>query len=121
HRLLVLAVQPGALTPVPTSQLKGGSTLLMGVDRPLHACHWSVLSMSWGAAKAPGDGGAGLGGRPARRRPRRCGDSATEQLLEARDVARRHFGRTLEAAGQRAGLLLEQVSPTRALPQQLAG
>src|SRR5882757_3120617 len=39
HLLLRLAVQPGALAAVAASQLQGRPTLLLGVDRPLHACH----------------------------------------------------------------------------------
>ena len=37
--LLGLAVQPGALAAVPARPLKHNPALLVGVDRPLHACH----------------------------------------------------------------------------------
>src|SRR3954470_11767848 len=39
HLLLGLAVQPRALAAVTAGLLEGGATLLLGVDRPLHACH----------------------------------------------------------------------------------
>src|SRR5262249_56231951 len=41
--LLGLAVQPGALAPVAASGFQGGAALLLGVDRPLDACHVFVL------------------------------------------------------------------------------
>src|SRR5579875_1879347 len=37
--LLCLPVQPGPLAPVATRPLKDDPALLVGVDRPLHACH----------------------------------------------------------------------------------
>src|SRR5215207_4914918 len=37
--LLGLAVQPGPLTAVAAGGLQGRPALLLGVDRPLHACH----------------------------------------------------------------------------------
>src|SRR5919199_2747627 len=37
--LLRLAVEPRALTAVPAGGLEDLSALLLGVDRPLHACH----------------------------------------------------------------------------------
>src|SRR4029450_3882294 len=40
--LLRLAVQPGLLTAVAGSGLQGRPALLLGVDRPLNACHGSA-------------------------------------------------------------------------------
>src|SRR5699024_3670488 len=43
HLLLGLAVQPGALAAVTAGALEGRPALLMGVDRPLDACHVLLL------------------------------------------------------------------------------
>src|SRR5829696_2223532 len=40
--LLGLAVQPGPLAAVAAGGLEGGAALLLGVDRPLDACHGSA-------------------------------------------------------------------------------
>ena len=37
--LLCLAVQPGPLAPVTAGALEYYPALLVGIDRPLHACH----------------------------------------------------------------------------------
>src|SRR5262249_59264664 len=37
--VLGLAVQPGALASVAAGGFQGGAALLLGVDRPLDACH----------------------------------------------------------------------------------
>src|SRR5262249_52696822 len=39
HLLLGLAVEPGPLAPVTAGALQDGTALLLGVDRPLDACH----------------------------------------------------------------------------------
>src|SRR4051812_14595759 len=48
HLLLGLAVQPGTLTAVAAGRLEGRPALLLGVDRPLHACHVSSLMIVTG-------------------------------------------------------------------------
>src|SRR6266542_4685545 len=71
--LLGLAVQPGALAAVATGLLENGTTLLLGVDRPLHACHevgTPCVSASYGMGVGPHDGvciggSASLSGRAA--------------------------------------------------------
>src|SRR6185437_8008937 len=40
HLLLRLAVEPRPLTAVAAGALENDATLLVGVDCPLHACHW---------------------------------------------------------------------------------
>src|SRR5919202_1528889 len=47
--LLGLAVQPGPLAAVAAGRLEGRPALLLGVDRPLHACHWRAPSRLGGA------------------------------------------------------------------------
>src|SRR5438874_1135543 len=54
HLLLGLAVQPRTLTPVTAGQFESCATLLLGVHRPLDACHGSILSISGGAWGAQG-------------------------------------------------------------------
>jgi hypothetical protein len=43
HLLLGLAVEPGTLPAVSARALQDDSTLLVGVDRPLDACHGKLL------------------------------------------------------------------------------
>ena len=60
HLLLRLAVQPRALPAVAAGQLEGGATLLLSVDRALHACHGSSCLLSGrrrGADRRPGVSG----------------------------------------------------------------
>src|SRR6185437_15940731 len=41
--LLGLAIQPGSLAPVPACPLENYPALLVGIDRPLYACHFLWL------------------------------------------------------------------------------
>src|SRR5690606_14985727 len=66
HLLLGLAVEPGALPAVAARTLQDGTALLVGVDRPLDACH--VESPSFPAA-TPRAGAAGGGGGSAAQQP----------------------------------------------------
>src|SRR5699024_2951308 len=104
HLLLRLAVQARALAAVAAGLLKDFPTLLMGVDRPLHACHVILLrSLVQGA-------GAVL--------PR--GRSAAQQLLHALDISLGDVGVAAEATLAGGGLVLQQVAGARLLAHELA-
>src|SRR5690606_25821446 len=51
--LLGLAVEAGPLAPVAAGALEGNPALLVGVDRPLHACHVSTPSVDGCWAQRP--------------------------------------------------------------------
>src|SRR5262245_36587207 len=53
HLLLRLAVQARALPAVPAGVLQYGTALLLGVHRPLHACHVCLLPLVGGARQRP--------------------------------------------------------------------
>src|SRR5690606_12130529 len=95
--LLRLAVEARALAAVTGGALEGRTALLLGVDRPLHACHVRLLVLRcW----------KGSVRRPVRRAPR----SLAEQLLDLLDVGRGDrlvHGQTARAT---AGLVLEVVA-----------
>jgi hypothetical protein len=46
YLFLGLAVKPRALATVTAGGLQGAAAFLLGVDRSLDACHWSVLLVS---------------------------------------------------------------------------
>src|SRR5882757_1217815 len=110
HLLLRLAVQPGALAAVAASQLEGRPTLLLGVDRPLHACHcFSSFGHSGGRGRRLGLVSAG-----------ERSSSPAEQLADPLGVGTRDFGGAGEPTGLLAGLDLEPVPQAGLLPEQLA-
>src|SRR5262249_40570417 len=95
HLLLGLAVHPRPLAAVPAGPLKHHPALLVGVDRPLHACH---VSTPW----------------------RRAG-LLSQQLLDLLGVrgGERHLAS--QPPGAPARLVLEQVLAVRATAQHLPG
>src|SRR5437764_769158 len=104
HLLLRLAVEPGPLAAVAAGPLENDATLLVGVDRPLYACHGRTPCII--RREAP----VGTGSR-----------SATEHLLGLLDVGRRELLNARETAGARRRLVLEVVPAVGALAQELAG
>src|ERR1700761_3637225 len=114
--LLGLAVQPGPLAPVAAGPLEDGAALLLGVRRPLDACHFLLLrSLAGGlltqqlldlADVVPGDG-------PFPREPaRHAGRLVLEQVVLAGPAAH-HLAGTgqLEALrGAAVGLHLRHVA-----------
>ena len=92
--LLGLAVEARALAAVARGLLENGTTLLLGVNSPLHTCHGET--------------------------PWWVGRSATEQLLDLADVGRGDrlvLGQLALAAG---GLDLQQVALVGLLAHELA-
>src|SRR5699024_7189899 len=92
-----LAVEAGPLAPVAAGALEDDPALLVGVDRPLHACHVSTPS---------GVVGEGLG-------------SATEQLLDLLLVGLGDHDVVREAPRVLRGLLVELVDMVRPLTHDL--
>src|SRR5581483_2553827 len=87
HLLLRLAVQPGALAAVAAGRLECRPALLLGVDRPLHACHWFILCRSGVAVGTAGSGRGKRGGQPPSiLRTRRVSAGATSTVPARRRV-----------------------------------
>src|SRR5690606_20864795 len=116
---LGLAVQPRALAAVALGGLEDGTALLLSVDGPFAACHWSVR-FDRGAragARVLSDWSASVIGT----RERACAAvSDTEQLLHASDVGGRDDLLAVQTTSTARGLVLEQVATVRLLTQQLA-
>src|SRR6185437_15390984 len=70
--LFGLAVEPGSLAAIALRGLQDAAPLLVGVDRPLHACHWMFLlsfTISWSGRRASSRCGSGRRvGQPFSRR-----------------------------------------------------
>src|SRR6185437_12548677 len=82
--LLGLAVQPGPLAPVAGGCLEGGPALLLGVDRPLDACHVGCPCSSG----RPGPAGeSSLGQRPSIRLTRGTSTAAIVSVPVRRRVS----------------------------------
>src|SRR4051812_29649489 len=96
HLLLGLAVEPRALTAVSAGRLEGRPALLLGVDRPLHACHVSSLMIVTG------------------------GGSDAQQLLQVLGVGGRQHLVPVEPALAGRGLVLELVLVVGLLAHELA-
>src|SRR3712207_2159520 len=94
--LLGLAVEPRALAAVTAGRLEGGASLLLGVDRPLHACHGKLLTC------------------PA-------GRSDAQQLLHVLGVGGREDLVPVEPPLAGRGLVLELVLVVGLLAHELAG
>src|SRR6516165_4708945 len=93
--LLGLAVQAGPMAPVAAGPLEDDPALLVGVDRPLHACHY------FDSLKRAG--------------------SLTQQSFHLLQVRRRDRHLVLQAAGSRARLVLEVVCAVGPAAHDLAG
>src|SRR6185436_1305643 len=98
HLLLGLAVQPGTLPTVAARGLEQGTTLLLGVDRTLDACHFGTPNRGTCVARA----------------------SAAQQLLDSLGVGLRHDDRAGHPAGDVRGLALQPVALAHLLGDELA-
>src|SRR5918997_121904 len=106
--LLRLAVEARALAAVAAGALESRTALLVGVDRPLHACHVMLLAVS----------GRKWSRRPRRGRPPRA--SLAEQLLDRLDVSRGNDLVHRQTAGPPARLVLQVVARVGLLAHDLA-
>src|SRR3954452_24531967 len=116
--LLGLAVQTRPLPAVTAGALENDATLLLGVDRPLHACHVNTPSLLDAVLAAAGLPGTRLlsevlmGGGPG---------SLAEELLGLLGVRLGELDVVRDGTHLLARLVLEQVATAGLLAHDLAG